>query len=389
MKRVYFATRVRGFFRHLLNCQAFEWEFKTSDMNMIYETQGKKSKLISKVARLKFFDWIGLIQVINCQVKKAEIYGSFNRFLKTDKPYFIYLENPTAVYHYRLGRNKSFLGKRKVNKLLSDENLKAIICLSKACSDTFEDVCDINRKFKGIKKVIYPYIPENTLTTKELIGNRCQKELKLLYVAQGDRFISKGAPEIIDAFKKLKEKYESDISLTIITSIDVANQEVLKSAQNISGINVLDFKLDPKEMMALYNEHSVLLHPTSDDSSALTILEAMKAGLPIISTTLYAIPEMVKDGVNGYLTNPKWSFFDENNIPNPRVWNNRKKTIHNTCCDKKTSLFLFDRIETLLNDRNLLFKMSMNSLEISNSKPFDLESIANSWNEVLDEINVS
>lgn len=59
---------------------------------------------------------------------------------------------------------------------------------------------------------------------------------------------------------------------------------------------------------------TLLLHPTSDDSNSLTVLEAMKAGLPIISTKLYAIPEMVKDGVNGFLTEPKYAFFDNNNL---------------------------------------------------------------------------
>lgn len=56
---------------------------------------------------------IGFIRYININTKEYDYLGSFNRFLKTNKPYFIYLENPTALYDYTIDRNKAFLAKKK------------------------------------------------------------------------------------------------------------------------------------------------------------------------------------------------------------------------------------------------------------------------------------
>ena len=131
---------------------------------------------------------------------------------------------------------------------------------------------------------------------------------------------------------------------------------------------------------------TLLLHPTSDDSNSLTVLEAMKAGLPIISTKLYAIPEMVKDGVNGFLTEPKYAFFDNNNLPNPQVWDNRKKTIYSTKLDENIINFICSKVELLLLDRELLLKMSLNSLRLANTPPFDESTIISEWNKILEEI---
>ncbi|HEV51076.1 MAG TPA: glycosyltransferase, partial [Thermoprotei archaeon] len=37
----------------------------------------------------------------------------------------------------------------------------------------------------------------------------------------------------------------------------------------------------------------------------LTVLEAMSSGLPVIATRVGGLPELVKDGVNGFLVNPR------------------------------------------------------------------------------------
>jgi hypothetical protein len=38
-------------------------------------------------------------------------------------------------------------------------------------------------------------------------------------------------------------------------------------------------------------------------------LEGIKAALHIVTTSLYAIPEMVEDSINGYITELKYYFF--------------------------------------------------------------------------------
>lgn len=385
MKKVFFATRARGFLNHVFKCNEIEFNFIIDNKN-IYELNNQKRKILSWIARSPVFDWLGIIQRINAKNKLGIINGSFNRFLKSDKPYFIYLENPTALYHYKLNRKKSLLGKSNINRYLNDTNLKAIICMSKACCDTFEQVCG---HFEGQKKVIYPYVPSNGYVNELQISQRAESsDINLLFISQGIRFLSKGGLEVIDAFKLLCLE-RNNINLTIVTSIKDVDEKLINEIREIPKVRLLDFQLSYEEMEDLYSKSTILLQPTSDESFGLTILEGMKAGLPVIATRLYAIPEMVKDGENGYLTNPHWWFFDKNNIPNSKVWNHREQTLYSGKKNDELIQFLYQKISFLDDHRDILNRMSLKSYEIANSSPFSKESIIQSWNSTLKSIENS
>ncbi|WP_143139374.1 glycosyltransferase, partial [Alkalibacterium sp. 20] len=124
---------------------------------------------------------------------------------------------------------------------------------------------------------------------------------------------------------------------------------------------------------------NILLNPTRQDSFSLVTLEAMKAGNVIISTDLYAIKEMVDDGVNGFLIDPKYRFFDENNMPNELVWNNRKKTIYSDYLDNKIIDFMFNRICYLNLNREVLESMSYNSYKKGTEGEFSERFIVDEW----------
>jgi glycosyltransferase involved in cell wall biosynthesis len=53
-----------------------------------------------------------------------------------------------------------------------------------------------------------------------------------------------------------------------------------------------------------YLASDVFVLPSRQETSPLVILEAMHAGLPIIATKVGGIPELVADGVHGYLVEP-------------------------------------------------------------------------------------
>ena len=52
----------------------------------------------------------------------------------------------------------------------------------------------------------------------------------------------------------------------------------------------------------------ILIHPTYVDTFGVVVLEAIAHGLGIISTDLYALPEMVYDGVNGIILMHQFPF---------------------------------------------------------------------------------
>ena len=132
--KVFWATRLRGFLRHLPGrLQNVEFAEKAS----YYESQSWIGKLRSMLIRSPLLDLLGVFQVIRIENKDCDCYGSFNRFLNADQPYFIYLETPTALYHYSLGRLRFPSGKRRFKCAVSNEHLRYVACMSNACRDTF------------------------------------------------------------------------------------------------------------------------------------------------------------------------------------------------------------------------------------------------------------
>lgn len=380
-----FATKLRGFFRHLMDSKYIHFEI-VDDRNKIYEVPSKINQVKKCIVRSYLADLAGVIQRITFRCSnKATIAGSFNRFLNSDVPYFIYVENPTALYHYTLRRSKYPIGKRKLKLWLNDANLRALVFMSKACKKTFKQLVGEPHK-NVITHQIYPLIPRNPyISNEQIITQRHKSVTKFLYIAQGMRFDSKGGYEIVEAFNRLK-KSGLNISLTMVTNLEQIPANKREVINSIPDLILCDFKFSYSQMQKLYSEHDVLLQPTSDDSFGLTILEALHSGLAFITSSLYSIPEIVRDGINGYLVEPAYWFFNPDGMPNPLVWNHRKSTIHSGRLCERLVNQLEDRMRKLATDKELLTKMSLQSFKSSQEPPFSEEFISNQWNDLIAEI---
>lgn len=381
-KLVLFVTQTRGFFNNLFATKFDSIEIRGKRKS--YEVSSIKHKLLSKLVRSKLADWLGVIQRLKVNnIEDVDVIGSFNRFILTEHPYFIYLENQTAFYHYAINRNKTYLGNKKYVSFLKDENLKYIICMSKVCEDKVKENLvknNVNKKTVNI----YPLVPSNPYVTELKIRDRKKnKKLKLLFVVQGSRFISKGGLEVVEIMEKVSSL---DIELTLITEIEYIPQSARELIQHLNSIELLNFGFSSEQMQQIYASHDLLLHLTSDDSSPLTVLEAMKSGLPVISTKLYAIPEMVKNDVNGYLYSPKWDFFNKYNDPNPDVWNHRKRTIYSLQLDTELINQVSSKLTELYHNRKKIEELALNSFEIANNAPFSAEFITTQWETLINSV---
>ncbi|MBQ8029476.1 MAG: glycosyltransferase family 4 protein [Clostridia bacterium] len=379
--KIYWGTRLRGFLKHVSECVE---DVEFIQKSQFYEISNKKSDLKSRLIRSTAFDLIGLFQTIKISGKDCDCYGSFNRFLDCDKPYFIYLENPTALYHYALNRLRYPSGKNKFKKHLYDPNLKYIVCMSEACCSTFEK---INMPLpEGLKiKTIYPLVPQNLKINEELIERKSYDEvLKCLYCVQGKSFYTKGGRDILEAVTNLQDK-GCKIQLTIITNPDALQEDTLKLIESREDLTLHDFSFSYEELESIYAETAVLLQPSSADSFGLTVLEAMKGGCAVLGSKLYAFPEMIEDGENGVLIDPLYWTFTPENYPNPVAWGHHRKV---RLSEKRSQKYVDDienALKSLYSDRDKLCAFSKKSLEIANSK-FSEETICEQWKEVWDSL---
>ena len=374
---IYWATKLRGFLKHISSCTEGV-QFVQKDQ--YYETSSKLRILKSKLIRFRIFDPIGLFQIINVSKKNCDYYGSYNRFLKADKPYFIYLENPTALYHYALGRIQYPAGKKRFELCLKDANLKYIVCMSEACRLTFEKVTMPLPESVKIK-TIYPLVPRNKHVDEDAIRKKSYADvLECLYCVQGKRFYTKGGKCVLKAVTRL-QKMGFKIHLTVITDPSVLDRETMDLINESDSISLFDFSFSFEELEEIYAKTAVLLQPSSDDSSALTVLEAMKGGCAVLGSKLYAIPEMVKQNENGILIDPMYRTFTTDNMPNPAAWGYKKKI---RLSKKESQKYIGDienSLRSLYENRDMLCKFSKRSLEIANTK-FGEETIVSQWEDV-------
>lgn len=378
---IFWATKLRGFLRHMSQHMQ---DVTFVDNGQYYEVSGLRSKMASKLIRSPLLDPVGLFQILKVSGKDCDCYGSFNRFLKTDKPYFLYLENPTALYHYTLGRIRFPAGRKRFAACLNDPNLKYIVCMSKACRDTFEKInMPLPERVKFT--TIYPFITRNSRVNPEQIREKSDNEtLECLFCVQGRRFLTKGGLDVLEACKNLWDK-GYNIHLRVITKLSELDASTLSKLQACEAVTLHDFTLSYSELEEIYAGTNVLLQPSSDDSFGLTVLEAMKGGCAVVASDLYAFPEMVEDGGNGCLLEPKYRMFTKDNLPNPKCWKRWKKLMYSGKKDPAYIARIEKAVETLYMDRERLCQYSLRSLELAKTK-FGEDTICRQWKEVWDTL---
>lgn len=382
MKKIFFVGNFRGFFRHLIENPPNNVEYILNSKSIYYEKNSTFKMMLKKIFSSKLGDYLGLILSLNLKKIDNNKYlciQTYNRFIKGNIDYVITLENPTALYHYCLNRKNTYFGRKKLKYYLKKKNLKALVCISKACESTARILLNDYIGYNLRILQIYPYIPNNRYINDNTFDMVYKKEfINCLFITS--QFGLKSGYEIIEAFKKLENK---KIKLTIISDKNNINKDTIKKIEKMDNIKLLDFNLQYNELEKIYAENDILLHPTRQDSFALVVLEAIKAGLAVLATDLYAIPEMVEDGKNGYLVDCKFYFFNKkDNLPNPKVWNNRKKTIYNNYLDENIINFIVEKLLYLYERRDILRKFRINSFEKSKNENFSEESIKNKW-EIL------
>ena len=85
---------------------------------------------------------------------------------------------------------------------------------------------------------------------------------------------------------------------TVLTKIDQYGLEKTRKSINFIG------ELSDNAKNKWYQQVDIYALPSYEEGMPYSILEAMSFGLPIISTDVGGIPEVVTDGVNGYLLKP-------------------------------------------------------------------------------------
>lgn len=137
-------------------------------------------------------------------------------------------------------------------------------------------------------------------------------EVKFLFVS---RFIEKkGIPILLNAFSKLIKEGKK-VKLSVIgdgplrTKIATLIQE-LNLSKKVALINGLSVPNPRQFIIKSYLDHDIFVLPSitarngDEDGTPVALMEAQSTGMPVISTYIAGIPEVVVDGRTGILVPP-------------------------------------------------------------------------------------
>lgn len=117
---------------------------------------------------------------------------------------------------------------------------------------------------------------------------------------------SKGVFVLLKALKILIDKGISFLCTFVGAEADISIEQFYKISKELGVENNVNYvgKKFGDEKFEYYKNSDVFIFPTLNESFGLVNLEAMAFSLPIISTFEGGIPDVVKDGVTGFLINP-------------------------------------------------------------------------------------
>lgn len=284
-------------------------------------------------------------------------------------PYIIDFEHIISLFDYGKITEAS---KQKVISILSNPKCLAILPWSRAALKTMEQTLGKNNsQFKNKIEILYPALPiykyiykaDNSIVSKNKI-------LKILFV--GRDYKRKGLLELLAALKIINLKHDFEFWC-------ISNYKPYKNKSS-SNYHFLPANFEQNDIITkFFLTCDLLVLPTSFDTFGMVILEALSSGMPVITTNIFAIKEIIKNEYNGLLLNSSQSLIDKDPYLNTRVSNLEKNYKLNSQIIKQ----LVDKISQLIKNPKLLAKLKQNTIKdfLPNGK-FSIEK----RNQVIEKI---
>lgn len=150
--------------------------------------------------------------------------------------------------------------------------------------------------------VLYPAQPVRVPPVRHLPDDRAcsdQENRTTTFLFVGSDFERKNGPLVVDAFSTVREKVGSQVRLVLVGRPN--DGHLIKS----EGIEHHMFVDHERLLDSFFSTADVFVLPTAAEGSfAFTLFEAMSSGLPAITVDAWAMPEIIQDGVNGFLVRP-------------------------------------------------------------------------------------
>ena len=175
--------------------------------------------------------------------------------------------------------------------------------------------------------------------------------INLLTITSG--VYDRGFNIVKDIYPILKKRYDVRWIIKTIYKLKPAEEKFIKE----NGIELIYGILPEKKIDQLYGMSDIFLYPSFVDTNSMVIYEAMRAGMPVITTDAFAFPDKIKPYYNGLMIHDPgvfWNKYYMQVFPRPDTSN-----YHN----HKMSLDLLEKLEYLIKNDKERIKMGKNAEE--------------------------
>jgi glycosyltransferase involved in cell wall biosynthesis len=125
---------------------------------------------------------------------------------------------------------------------------------------------------------------------------------RLLYV--GRLAAMKGLPVLFESLSKLRQKY-SNVHLTVVGD-GGERRDIEAIAQQLGVADLIDFVgyKSQTEVREYLQQTDIFVLPSFAEGVPVVLMEAMAAGVPVVTTRIAGVPELVEQGESGWLVPP-------------------------------------------------------------------------------------
>ncbi len=253
-------------------------------------TNGQVKKLLVLCkAILQFLYWM----LFHPEIKIVHVQGSVGASFWR-KAIFIYIAkffHKKVVWHMHAGRFAVFYQQHRyaVRKVVNKSDV--IIALSEYWKEYFKNEFPTKR-VEIIKNVI----------SAPRVHKQQTGYFTLLFLGLLGK--NKGIYDLLECIRDHKVEFQGKLKLYIGGNGEIEHVKQLIKEYDIADITIFEGWVSGDKKIELLNKSDAYILPSYKEGLPISILEAMSYGMPIISTPVGGIPEIVSNGENGYLVEP-------------------------------------------------------------------------------------
>jgi len=171
-----------------------------------------------------------------------------------------------------------------------------LVALSESWRDYYMNNCGLTAE----QVIVFPNpaeIPEN-------IPDRAnyQQEIKIAFLGRICK--RKGVFDLLEAFAHLAPEYQEKSKLILAGIGEIEEAKALAQRLEIKQHVTFPGWVDPDGRNKLLSDADVFLLPSYNEGLPMAVLEAMSWGLPVVTTPVGGIPELITNKETGLLVNP-------------------------------------------------------------------------------------